>query len=145
MRTLCLDVGTHRIGVAVSDESGIIAQPLTSIKVTSSVSKVIDEVKALCEEYEIQTIVVGLPLCLSGGSHGKSAMAAKDIGSRIEESVGVLVTYWDERFTTAEAERVLIDAGVRRANRCQVVDKVAASLILQGYLDAKGRNLQDDL
>ncbi|MCP4601291.1 MAG: Holliday junction resolvase RuvX [Proteobacteria bacterium] len=140
MRFLCLDVGTHRIGVAVSDESATIARPLTSLKTAGSFNKVTEELRALCQEYEVQTIVIGLPLSLSGGSRGKSAMAAKEVGARIEKEIGVRVAYWDERFTTREAERVLVDANVRRAKRRQVIDKVAASLILQGYLDARCRD-----
>lgn len=140
MSILGLDVGTLRIGVALSDETGLIAQPLTSLEAGGSLDTVIDRIVEHCNEHNVETIVVGMPLSLSGGSRGQSAMRAREIGTRLEAGLNVSVVYWDERFTTAQAERVLIDARVSRAKRRKIIDKVAASLILQSYLDSRGRD-----
>ncbi|MCP4677185.1 MAG: Holliday junction resolvase RuvX [Deltaproteobacteria bacterium] len=143
MRVLGLDVGSRRIGLAISDETGTIAQPLKFIAVKSSYDEAISEIKKLCEEYSVQAIVVGLPLSLSGGDQGASAAAAKHVGDLLAKRLGISVEYWDERFTTTEAERLLVNARVRRADRRAAVDKVAAALILQGYLDAKSYQEED--
>ncbi len=137
-RILGLDVGTHRIGIALSDETLLIAQPLKSLKVGSTLDGVIKQITTLCKENDVQTIVVGLPLSLSGGNKGDSVTRAKEVGSRLQAKLGVEIVFLDERFTTAQSERLLIEAGMRRTKRRQVVDKVAASLILQSYLDSKG-------
>ncbi len=143
MRILGLDIGLHRIGVAVSDETGTIAQPLTVIKADASPQATIQKIKSLLEEYEVGKVVIGLPLSLSGGGQGQSARVAKRFGSALQEETAVEIAYWDERFTTTEAERVLLEAGTRRAARRQVIDKVAASLILQGYLDRRSPDAED--
>ncbi len=137
MRILGFDVGTHRIGVALSDETGIIASPLTYLKVGKKLEGVIGEVAALCSEHQVNTVVVGLPLSLSGGEGGSSVRRAKKMGALLEGSMDVQVIYWDERFTTLEAERLLVEADVRRKARRDVVDKVAAAIILQSYLDSR--------
>jgi putative Holliday junction resolvase len=144
MRILGLDVGTHRIGVAVSDESATIAQPLISLE-TNPQKAFMGSLSKLISEHEIDKIVVGLPLTLSGGNRNDSTIRAEKLGQRIESDLNISVVYFDERFTTTQAERVLIDAGVRRKGRRQVVDKMAASLILQGYLDSKSSSLTDEV
>ncbi len=136
MRLMGLDVGLRRIGVALSDELGITAQPHQVLPVGPGEADPIQRLAALCREHEVEKVVVGLPLSMGGGDGGVSSRAAYALGDRIVEELGVEVTFWDERFTTAEAERVLIGANVRRRRRKQVVDKVAAALILQGYMDA---------
>jgi putative Holliday junction resolvase len=135
IRVLGLDVGTDRIGVALSDGLGLTAQPLATLEVRGRdpLPVVID----LCREHEVTLVVLGLPLSLGGGDRGEGSRRARALGQRIRESIGVEVVYRDERFTTAEAERVLISAGVRRGKRRTVVDKLAAALILQGYLDGR--------
>jgi putative Holliday junction resolvase len=140
MRILGLDVGTHRIGVAVSDETELIASPLTYLKVGKKLEGVLGEIRALCLKHQVKTVVVGLPLSLSGGEGGQSVRRAKKMGGLVEEALDVPVVYWDERFTTLEAERLLVQADVGRKSRRDVVDKVAAALILQGYLDSQGQH-----
>lgn len=135
MRILGLDVGTRRIGLAISDESQLIAQPLDFI----DVKKVnpVNEIAKLCKQHQVQTVVIGLPLSLSGGNRGESSRRAQALGKVLEEKVHLHVLYMDERFTTTEADRMLIQGNVSRQKRKGVVDKVAASLILQGYLDGQ--------
>ena len=140
MRVLGLDVGTHRIGVALSDETGLIASPLTYLNVGKNIEGVLGEVATLCSEHQVTTVVVGLPLSLGGGEGGSSVRRAKKMGELLETTMDLRVVYWDERFTTMEAERLLVAADVRRKSRRDVVDKVAAALILQGYLDSKEYN-----
>lgn len=135
MRILGLDVGTARIGVAVSDESHTIASPLSTIDGKQSLESTAKDVLELCKEHSATTIVIGMPITLSGGNRGESAVRAQKLGNYLKERGTLTIVFWDERFTTKEAERALIGAGVKRSNRRQMVDKVAASLILQGYLD----------
>ncbi len=137
MRVLGLDVGTHRIGVAMSDETGLIATPLTYLKVGKNLDDVLGEIRTLCSEHQVKTVVLGLPLSLGGGAGGLSVRRAKKLGELLESAAGLQVVYWDERFTTLEAERLLVEADMRRKSRRDVVDKVAAALILQGYLDSQ--------
>jgi putative Holliday junction resolvase len=136
MRILGLDVGSERIGVALSDELGLTAQPLETIQVRGG-NDPLTRIVEICEEHEVGAAVVGLPLSLTGGDRGQSSRRARALGQALAEHLDMEVAYWDERFTTSEAERVLTSAGVRRAKRRQVVDKVAAALILQGFLDSR--------
>lgn len=136
MRALGLDVGSHRIGVALSDDLKITAQPFVVLAVQGG-RDVVDRIRALCAEHEVDTIVIGLPLSMSGGDRGSSGVRARELAARLGEAVSAEIVLWDERFTTAQAERVLIEGNVRRADRRKVVDKIAAALILQGYLDAR--------
>ena len=129
-----LDVGEKRIGIALSDPFGTFAQPHATLprgREAADLAKLAEVV----HQHEVTSLVVGLPLHMSGE---ESAMAAKirTFADRLGETVGLPVTYWDERLTTLEAERTLIAGGVRRKKRKQVVDQVAAVLILQGYLDS---------
>jgi putative Holliday junction resolvase len=137
LRILGLDVGTARVGVALSDELGLTAQPLTALEVRGGISETGERIRELCEQHEVARVVVGLPLALDGGDRGAGSHRARAVGAELERIPGVEVVYWDERFSTVEAERVLVSAGVRRRDRRSVVDKVAAALILQGYLDAQ--------
>ena len=136
MRTLGLDVGSRRIGVALSDELGITAQPLVVLDAKNR-REAVARIRELCAEHEVDMIVIGLPLSMSGGDRGSSAARAREFAGRLAEEVTAEIVLWDERFTTAQAERVLIQGNVRRKNRRAVVDKIAAALILQGYLDAQ--------
>ena len=136
-RILGLDPGERRIGVALSDPTGIIAQPHDVID-----RKVTDPVKAVQElvrEHEVVTVVIGLPVSLSGGE-GPAAQAAREFGATMESALDVEVCYQDERFTTVTAEEALIEAGVRREKRRDVRDKVAAAVMLQAYLDSRHYN-----
>lgn len=135
IRVLGLDVGTDRIGVALSDELGITAQPLATLEVRGR--DPLPAIADLCREHAVTAVVVGLPLSLGGGDRGDGSRRAQWLGQRLAEATGLEIIYHDERFTTAEAERVLVLAGVRREKRRGVVDKLAAALILQGYLDGR--------
>ncbi|HET8759897.1 MAG TPA: Holliday junction resolvase RuvX [Nitrospiria bacterium] len=134
-RMLALDVGDRRIGVAVSDELGITAQGVTTIHRRSWAAD-LAEIARLVEHWDAETILVGWPLTLQG-TVGPRARIVQDFIARLGKMVRVPITTWDERFTTATAERVLIDADVSRARRRQVVDKAAATIILQDFLDAR--------
>lgn len=137
MRILGLDVGQRRIGVAVSDELGLTAQGAAVIENTGE-DDVMAAIADLVEQYGAGLIVLGLPK-RTDGSLGPEAENIRAFGERLAGIVGIPVEYWDERFSTAEAERMLISAGLRRSRRRQVVDQVAAGLILQGYLDRRRR------
>ncbi|MFZ5877672.1 MAG: Holliday junction resolvase RuvX [Nitrospirota bacterium] len=134
-RILALDVGDRRIGVAVSDELGLTAQGVTTIH-RRSWAVDLAEIARLVGHWGAATIVVGLPLTLEG-SEGARAGIVRTFMKRLEGVVQVPVTTWDERFSTVTAERVLIDADLSRAKRRQVVDKTAAVVILQHYLDTR--------
>jgi putative Holliday junction resolvase len=137
MRVLGIDVGSKRIGVALSDELGLTAQPLTAIETGGGSGAVTDRLAELCAEHQVEKIIVGLPITLGGEDRGQGSHRARALGQALAEQTSIEVVYWDERFTTAEAERVLVSAGVRRDKRRRVVDKMAAALILQGFLDAE--------
>lgn len=135
-RILGLDPGDKRIGVAVSDESGLIAQGLTVIY-RDKEEKEISELKDLVASYQVEEIVVGLPLNMDG-SAGDGAISALAFAERLKSELGLPVNRWDERLTTVSAEKALIESGLRGRKgrkRRAVVDKVSAVLILQGYLD----------
>ena len=133
-RILGLDPGERRVGVALSDPTGTIASPHSVIDRRSV--KLAEAVRMLCEEHDVERIVVGLPTGLSG-VEGHSAKAARTVGDAVAEATGLQVEYQDERFTTVTAEAALLEGGVRRAKRRDVRDKVAAAVILQTYLDRK--------
>lgn len=135
-RLLGIDVGERRIGVAMSDPDGILA---TGIEVLDR--KRVDPVariRALALEHAVTTAIVGLPLNMDG-TEGRSAVMARDLGGALERKAGLVVIYVDERLTTVSAENALIEGGMRRKDRKGVVDRIAAQLILQGYLDATPR------
>ena len=135
MRILGLDVGTKTIGVAVSDPMGWTAQGITVIR-RSSKERDLEELQSLLDEYGVTKFVVGLPR-RTDGSYGPEAEKISEFGSELEREFGLPVEYWDERFSTVAAERILLEGDVSRAKRRQVVDKVAATVILQAYLDRK--------
>jgi len=132
-RYLGIDFGTRRIGVAVSDELGITAQPLPSLE-PSSEQEAIRDIRGFIEQYGVLEVVVGLPKNMNG-SIGPAAEAALAFARHLEEGGTTKVTMWDERLTSRAAERVLIEADMSRAKRKRRVDQVAAVLILQGFLD----------
>ena len=134
MRILGLDVGDVRIGVAVSDPLEVIAQPLTSVK-RISVRRDVESIKRLAEENEAGKIVVGVPKTLDD-EVGIQAQKVLDFVEVLGKALEIPIVLWDERLTTAEAERALIQADMSRRKRKKVIDKVAAVLILQGYLDS---------
>jgi putative Holliday junction resolvase len=135
-RILGLDPGERRIGVALSDAGGIIAQPHEVID--RHTDAVPDRLQALIDEYAVDRIVVGLPVSLSG-DEGPAAALARSFGSRVAEWTGLVVEYADERFSTVTAERVLLESGLTRKKRRDVRDKVAAAVMLQAFLDHESR------
>jgi putative Holliday junction resolvase len=137
VRALGLDLGTKRIGVAVSDRSGTIASPLTVVHRGRRRADDHQRIAELVAEEEAELIVVGMPLHLSGAS-GPSARSAATEAEQLATVVGVPVTTHDERLTTVTAERALRAASVRGADRRAVVDKVAAAVMLQAWLDSGG-------
>lgn len=142
MRKIGLDVGDRTIGVAVSDPLGITAQGITTIErvgIRKDSGKVLDLVK----EYECDTIVMGLPLSMSG-KDSEQTKKVREFRNMLENKMrstgmkGIAIEWQDERLTTVQAERVMIDADVSRRRRKQVIDKQAAVIILQTYLDRIG-------
>ncbi len=138
-RVLGIDFGTKRIGLAISDDLAMTARPLDVV----SPAEFADAMLRITEEYELDRVVVGLPTALSG-NEGVSAEAARKLGSEVAEQFGLAVDYVDERFTSRIAESALLESGMKRRARKEHVDKVAAAIILQTYLDATSGNLPDD-
>ena len=136
MRVLALDLGTKRIGVAVSDRSGTIATPLTVLTRSGRTADDHARIAVLVAEEEAEVVVVGLPLSLDGRS-GPAAKAAQAETDLLAGALPVPVESFDERLTTVTAERALMEAGMRTEGRRRVVDKVAAAVILQAWLDRR--------
>ena len=138
MRILGLDLGDKKIGVAVSDPMGWTAQGLEVIHRKGSSSGVIQRIQEIAGHYEVERIVVGLPRNMDGtvGEQGRKAIRYAGV---IREELGLPVEMWDERLSTVSASRVLLEADMSRAKRKKVIDKMAAAVILQGYLDARGK------
>lgn len=132
-----LDVGDKTIGVAVSDALGLTAHGVEVIR-RSALDRDFSRLQQLMKEYGVERIVIGLPINMDG-SHGPRAKKSQDFAKLAEKRLAVPVSLWDERLTTASAERTLLAADVSRRRRKQVIDKLAASLILQSYLDAQRR------
>ena len=137
VRILGLDVGSKTIGVAISDPLGFTAQGLTTIRRTKK-EQDIQEIKKFCDEYDVKVIVIGLPKNMNGtiGSSGEITMA---LGKLIEEELNVEIKFWDERLTTVAANKAMLEADLSRSKRKKIVDKVASTYILQGYLDMISR------
>lgn len=134
IRILGLDVGSVRVGVALSDPLGMTAQPLEVINRREQDPW--DRIAALVEEHDVERVVVGQPLRLEG-DEGPAVAAVNEFIAKLTERIEVPIETWDERLTTAQAERMMIEGGVRRKKRRQSIDRVAAALILQSYLDAR--------
>ena len=134
MRTMGLDVGSKNIGVAISDELGITGQSVATLR-RSSLRADLAALRALIGQHAVSRAVVGLPLNMDG-SEGPMAQASREFGHALSKDAGIPVEYWDERLSTVAAERVLLEADVSRRKRREVVDRIAAAIILQGWLDA---------
>ena len=133
MRILAIDPGTVRLGLALSDPSGTIAQPL-SVLARRSEAEDLKALTELVERHEVGMIVIGLPR-LMDGRLDTAAQQAQAFGAQVAQATGRPVAYWDERLTSVAAERYLIEQGKRRSKRRQEIDRMAATLLLQGYLD----------
>lgn len=138
MRIMGLDYGTKTVGVAVSDPLGITAQAVETIerKAENKLRQTLARIEALAKEYEVEKFVLGLPKHMNNDI-GERAEKSIEFGEMLHRRTGIEVVMWDERLTTASAERTLIEAGVRRENRKQVIDQIAAVFILQSYLDSR--------
>ena len=139
MRIMGLDYGSKTVGVAMSDPLGITAQAVETIwrKDENKLRKTCARIEELISEYEVERIVLGLPKHMNNDLGGR-AQKALAFGEMVKRRTGLEVVMWDERLTTVEAERTLIENNVRRENRKQYIDKIAAVFILQGYLDSIG-------
>jgi putative Holliday junction resolvase len=136
MRALGLDLGSKRIGVAVSDRSGTVASPLLVLTRSGSRRVDHDRIAALVRDEEAEMVVVGLPLSLSG-EVGRAARAALDEAAALATVVDVPVETFDERLTTVTADRSLMEMRMRAEARRRVIDKVAAAVMLQSWLDSR--------
>ena len=146
MRYMGLDVGDKTIGVAMSDEIGLTANPVTVISRTGSLKREIGEIRRMVEENGIGRIVVGMPFMLDG-SVGIQAEKVQAFVEHLRRRITVPVVTWDERLTTAEVERILIASDQSREKRKKVIDKMAAAVILRSYMDREqyqSRREEDD-
>lgn len=134
MRILALDHGTRRIGVAVSDELKLIAQPLEYIP-AEPFADFLARLKEILREKEVELILVGMPRNMDG-SYGPAALAVREFVTVLKDAVPIPIQTLDERLTTAQAQRFLIQGKVRREQRKEKVDKTAAAILLQSYLDS---------
>ena len=137
MRILGLDYGSKTVGVAVSDPLGLTAQKVETIwrKQENKLRRTLARIEELIAEYEVEKIVLGFPKNMNN-TVGERAEKALEFGEMLKKRTGLEVIMWDERLTTVEADRTLIEAGLRRENRKQYLDGIAAVFILQGYLDS---------
>jgi putative Holliday junction resolvase len=132
-RILAIDFGTRRLGLAISDALGITAQGLPTLEHTS-LNATLERIQALVEEYSVERVLVGNPLGHGGGETAMSRRAA-EFAEKLRRRLGCPVESWDERLTSVEANRVLRESGASIAKRRRAVDRVAATLLLQSYLD----------
>jgi len=135
MRILALDHGTKRIGVAVSDETRTIAQPLEFIP-AEPFADFLARLKQLLVEKEIGLILVGLPRNMDG-SYGPAALKVQTFVAALKDAIAVPIKTWDERLTSSQANKILIQGNVRRDKRKEKVDKMAAAILLQSYLEER--------
>ena len=139
MRVMGLDFGSKTVGVSVSDPLGVTAQGVEIIRRTSEnkLRQTLARIEELAKEYGVETFVLGFPKNMNNtiGDRAEKSLAFKE---NLERRTGIPVVMWDERLTTVEANRTLMESGVRRENRKEYVDKLAAVYILQGYLDSEG-------
>src|ERR1700722_5157576 len=133
MRVLAIDHGTKRMGIAVSDELGMIAHPLEFV-LAEPFDKFLARVKELIQEKQVELLLVGMPRNMDG-SYGPAALKVQEFVAGLKGAGGIPIKLWEERLTSAQANRYLIQANVRRDKRKEKVDKTAAAILLQSYLD----------
>jgi putative Holliday junction resolvase len=138
MRIMGIDFGESRIGIAVSDPLGWTAQGLDTIKRDGPVRTAAERIGKLAAQYGVEKIVIGLPKNMNG-TIGESGIRAMEFGKLLEEITGLEVVKWDERLTTVSANRVMHETGMKTSKKKGTVDKIAAVLILQGYLDSRAK------
>ncbi|MDE6926321.1 MAG: Holliday junction resolvase RuvX [Acetatifactor sp.] len=147
MRIMGLDFGSKTVGVAISDSLLVTAQGIEIIrrKEENKLRRTLTRIEELIVEYDVGEIVLGLPKHMNG-SLGVRAELTNEFKEKLERRTGVPVTLWDERLTTVAADKAMMEAGVRRENRADYVDMIAAVLILQGFLDRrKKEDTQTDM
>lgn len=144
MRIMGLDYGTKTVGVALSDALLITAQPVETIerKSANKLRQTFARIEQLIDENEVSLIVLGYPKNMNNTA-GERAEATEKFREDLMRRTGLSVVLWDERLTTVEAERILMESSVRRENRKEVIDKMAAAIILQSYLDAHGNEYKN--
>lgn len=135
MRIIGLDIGSKRIGIAISDALGLTAQGRPTLERQKD-EDVIAHLRNMIRNDGAEEIVVGLPLNMNG-SHGEKAREAASFADTLKKSLGIPVKLWDERMSTMEAERLMIEGNASRGKRKKKIDKLAAQIILQSYLDSK--------
>ena len=140
-----LDYGSKTVGVAVSDPLGLTAQGIETVwrKQENKLRQTLARIEELIVEYQVERIVLGYPKNMNN-TIGERAVKSLEFKEKLEMRTGLPVVMWDERLTTAEAERTLMETGVRRENRKQFLDQMAAVLILQGYLDRMNMNKDEN-
>lgn len=141
MRIMGLDFGSKTVGVAISDPLLITAQGIEIIrrKDENKLRQTLARIEALAVEYEVEKIVLGLPKNMND-TMGERAKLTLEFKEKLERRTGLPVVMWDERLTTVAADRAMMEAGIRREDRKEYVDKIAACLILQGYLDSREKD-----
>ncbi|HEU5070996.1 MAG TPA: Holliday junction resolvase RuvX [Verrucomicrobiae bacterium] len=137
MRILALDHGTVRIGVALSDELQMIASPQEFIP-AEPFANVLGRIRQLIREREVELILIGMPRNMDG-SYGPAADKVREFATALKDAIAIPIKTWDERLTSAQANRALVAGGVRREKRKEKVDGMAAAILLQSYLDAISR------
>lgn len=144
MRIMGLDFGSRTVGVAVSDSLLLTAQGVEIIrrKEENKLRQTLARIEELIVEYEVEEIVLGLPKNMNA-TEGIRVELTKEFKEKLERRTGLPVVMWDERLTTVAADKAMMEAGIRRENRKDYVDMIAATLILQGYLDLRGRQKQE--
>ncbi|MHB1418134.1 MAG: Holliday junction resolvase RuvX [Bacillota bacterium] len=142
MRILALDIGDKRIGVAISDPFGWTAQPLETI-IRKNLSLDIQRIQDLARKYEVTELLLGLPKNMNG-TLGPQAIKVQELAKVLGRDLALPVAFWDERLSTVAAQRVLLEADTSRSKRKLVIDKMAAVLILQGYLDYRSSKSKMD-
>jgi putative Holliday junction resolvase len=135
MRVLAIDHGTRRMGIALSDPSGLIAQPLEFIP-AEPFAQFLTRLKEILHEKEVELLLVGMPRNMDG-TYGPAAAKVGEFVAVLKENLTTPIRTWDERLTSAQANRFLIEANVRRQDRKEKVDKAAAAILLQSFLDSR--------
>ncbi|MCX7872520.1 MAG: Holliday junction resolvase RuvX [Verrucomicrobiae bacterium] len=136
MRVLAIDYGTKRIGIAVSDPTGTLAVPLETIPATPF-DKFLERLRQIIQEKEVSLILVGMPRSLSG-EYGESANKVREFVDALKETIHVPIKTWDERLTTVQAQRSMLETGEKTKSFKKKIDRMAAAVLLQSYLDSRG-------
>lgn len=144
MRIMGLDFGSKTVGVAISDALLLTAQGIEIIrrKEENKLRQTLARIEELIVEYEVEEIVLGLPKHMNA-TEGVRVELTYEFKEKLERRTGLPVTFWDERLTTVAADKIMMEAGIRREHRKEHVDRIAASLILQGYLDRRNMRKED--